>query len=292
MAMLLIAKRLPLRSAAAAAAIESRFFLRPAVPLIPIRKYRSDRSRHDLPFSKYEQQRLPINWGVRIVREKEVYVVERLGKYHRTLDSGIHFLIPFVDRIAGVHSLREMVIPISCQSAITRDYVSILLDGAVSVKIIDPILASYRIKNPINTLIRLAEEIMISELGKITFDKMFEERNALNEKIMRAINEATSNWGLKCLRYEIRDISPPPEVMQAGIESRKRAQVLESEGEAEAILITAKAIAQSLEILSQTINAQGGAEETRQRVLELCVQAMVHAAIKQGRIKPNFKIVH
>ncbi|XP_042410924.1 stomatin-like protein 2, mitochondrial isoform X2 [Zingiber officinale] len=242
MAMLLIAKRLPLRSAAAAAAIESRFFLRPAVPLIPIRKYRSDRSRHDLPFSKYEQQRLPINWGVRIVREKEVYVVERLGKYHRTLDSGIHFLIPFVDRIAGVHSLREMVIPISCQSAITRDYVSILLDGAVSVK--------------------------------------------------RAINEATSNWGLKCLRYEIRDISPPPEVMQAGIESRKRAQVLESEGEAEAILITAKAIAQSLEILSQTINAQGGAEETRQRVLELCVQAMVHAAIKQGRIKPNFKIVH
>ncbi|XP_042410925.1 stomatin-like protein 2, mitochondrial [Zingiber officinale] len=288
MAMLL--KRLPLRSAAAAA-IESRFFLRPAVPLIPIRKYRSDRSPDDLPFSKYEQQRLPINWGVLIVQEKEVYVVERLGKYHRTLDSGIHFLIPFVDRIAGVHSLREMVIPISCPSAITRDYVSILLDGAVSVKIIDPILASYRMKNPINTLIRLAEEITISELQKITFDKMFEERDALNEKIMRAINEVASDWGLKCLHFDISfdigDISPPPEVMQAGIESRKRAQVLESEGEAEAILNTAKAIAQSLEILSQTINAQGGAEETRQRVLEQCVQAMVHTA-KAGTYKTKF----
>eukprot|EP00301_Raphidiophrys_heterophryoidea_P020094 c4878_g1_i1.p1 GENE.c4878_g1_i1~~c4878_g1_i1.p1 ORF type:complete len:250 (-),score=54.83 c4878_g1_i1:58-807(-) len=183
-----------------------------------------------------QSQRLPVNWGVRIVPQQSAWVVERFGKFHKVLEAGLHFLIPFVDRIAYMHSLKEELILVAGQTAITKDNVALHIDGVLYSRIVDPIKASYGIGDtPFFAVEKLAQTSMRSEIGKLTLDKTFEEREVLSANIVNHINSAASDWGIKALRYEIQDITPPPSVrtameLQAEAERRKRANVLESEG--------------------------------------------------------------
>jgi regulator of protease activity HflC (stomatin/prohibitin superfamily) len=215
---------------------------------------------------------LPTNTAVKIVPQQEAWLIERFGKFNRILDSGLHFLIPVVDSIRYVHNLKEQTLDIPNQNAITRDNVAVTIDGILYVRVVDPYKASYGIEDPLYAVLQLAQTTMRSEIGKITLDKTFEEREALNHKIVRSINEASSAWGLECLRYEIRDIAPPYGVkaameLQAEAERRKRATVLESEGDKQSAINKAEGEKQSKILASEAharemINKAGGEAES------------------------------
>lgn len=170
-----------------------------------------------------------------MVPHRQAWVVERFGKFHKQLNSGLNLILPFIDKIAYTHSLKEEAIDVQEQMAYTADNVSIKLDGVLYVKITDPIKASYGVKNPHYAITQLVQTTMRSEIGKLTLDKTFEERESLNAKIVSSINEAATAWGIDCLRYEIKDITIPQEIqkameLQMTAERQKRACILESEG--------------------------------------------------------------
>ncbi|XP_044148545.1 stomatin-like protein 2, mitochondrial [Bufo gargarizans] len=204
---------------------------------------------------------LPMNTAILFVPQQEAWVVERMGRFHRILEPGLNLLIPFLDRIRYVQSLKEIVINVPEQSAVSLDNVSLQIDGVLYLRVMDPYKASYGVEDPEYAVTQLAQTTMRSELGKLTLDKVFRERESLNSNIVCAINQASDYWGIKCLRYEIKDIHVPPKVrdamqMQVEAERRKRAMVLESEGTRESAINVAEGQKQSQILASEAERAE------------------------------------
>ncbi len=210
--------------------------------------------------------------SARVVPQKTVFIVERLGKYHATLEAGFHILIPFIDRVAYKHTLKEMVIDVPPQSCITKDNIAVEVDGILYMQIIDPVKASYGISDYVFASTQLAQTTMRSEIGKIDLDRTFEEREKINSEIVAALDKAAEPWGLKVTRHEIKNIIPPASIKDAmekqmRAEREKRALIAESEGEKQAKINRAEgdkqeAIARSEGEKMKRINeAEGRAQE-------------------------------
>nr|XP_046230260.1 stomatin-like protein 2, mitochondrial [Scatophagus argus] len=204
---------------------------------------------------------LPMNTLILFVPQQEAWVVERMGRFHRILEPGLNFLIPILDRIRYVQSLKEIVIDVPEQSAVSLDNVTLQIDGVLYLRILDPFKASYGVEDPEYAVTQLAQTTMRSELGKLTLDKVFRERESLNSNIVHSINQASDEWGIRCLRYEIKDIHVPPRVkesmqMQVEAERRKRATVLESEGAREAAINVAEGRKQAQILASEGEKAE------------------------------------
>ncbi|WP_084407546.1 SPFH domain-containing protein [Maridesulfovibrio bastinii] len=209
--------------------------------------------------------------SIRIVPQKREYIVERLGKYQTTLGAGFHFTIPFVDKVAYQFSLKEEAVDTNPQDCITSDNVGVRVDGLIFVQVVDSRKAAYGIDNYRYAASQLAQTSLRSCIGKLALDKTFEERVAINTQVVEAIDEAASEWGIKVLRYEIKDIIPPESIKQAmekqvTAERQKRAAIAQSEGDKQAKINRAEASKQDDVLRSQgekekRINeAQGQAE--------------------------------
>ena len=208
--------------------------------------------------------------SVRFVPQNTALVVERFGKYRTTMEAGLNFLVPFIDRVAYNQTLKEQAVDVPSQGAITRDNISLVVDGVLYVKVIDPYKASYGVENYVYAVTQLAQTTMRSEIGKLELDKTFEEREALNTNIVAQINDAATPWGVMVMRYEIKDIDPPRTVLDAmerqmKAEREKRAVVLESEGQRQSSINVAegqrqaRVLAAEAEKAEQILRAEGGA---------------------------------
>lgn len=202
-----------------------------------------------------------VKQSVKFVPQNTAYVIERFGKYNTTMIAGLNLLIPFIDKIAYERSLKEMAVDVPSQSAITRDNISLVVDGVLYLKVIDPYKASYGIVDYVYAVTQLAQTTMRSEIGKIELDKTFEEREVLNINIVASINEAAVPWGVQVLRYEIKDIEPPRTVLDAmerqmKAERDKRASILESEGERQSAINVAEGDKQAKVLSAEGDKAQ------------------------------------
>ncbi len=241
-----------------------------------------------------------------IVPQQNAYVVERLGKFHSTLSAGFHVLLPFVDTVRYRHSLKELAMDIPEQICITRDNVQVGVDGVLYMKIMDPQRASYGAANYTFAIIQLAQTTLRSEIGKIDLDRTFEERSHINLQVVSELDKASDPWGLKVLRYEIKNINPPRDVLDAmekqmraerekravilnsegerdaainmaegekqkvikASEANKQQQINEADGEAAAILAIATATSEGLRKVAAAVEVEGGMEAVQLRVAE------------------------
>ncbi len=177
--------------------------------------------------------------SVRVVPQKQAFIVERLGKYHATLEAGLHLLVPVIDRVAYKQSLKEQALDVPPQMCITRDNISVEVDGILYLMVMDAAKASYGIGNYTFATTQLAQTTMRSEMGKLELDKSFEERTTINGAIVEAVDKASDPWGVKVTRYEIKNITPPQSIRDAmekqmRAEREKRALIAESEGDRQA----------------------------------------------------------
>ncbi|KAI5819631.1 hypothetical protein BZA77DRAFT_258813 [Pyronema omphalodes] len=226
------------------------------------------------PAEIFKRDRLPTSFIIRFVPQQQAWIVERMGKFHRILEPGLAVLIPIIDKVQYVKSLKEVAIEIPSQSAITADNVTLELDGILYIRVFDAYKASYGVEDAEYAISQLAQTTMRSEIGQLSLDHVLKERAALNINITKAINEAAEDWGVKCLRYEIRDIHAPEPVLQAmhrqvSAERSKRAEILDSEGQRQSAINIAEgkkisAILASEAKRAEKINAaQGEAEAIR-----------------------------
>lgn len=209
--------------------------------------------------------------SIKFVPQNRAYLIERFGKYQSTKEAGLNFIIPFIDRVAADRSLKEQAVDVPEQSAITKDNISLHVDGVLYFRVLDPYKATYGVDDYVFAVTQLAQTTMRSELGKMELDKTFEERDMLNTNIVTSINDASGPWGIQVLRYEIKDIVPPNSVMEAmeaqmKAERVKRAQILESEGDRQAAINRAEGqkasvvLAAEADKQEQVLRAEGEAK--------------------------------
>ncbi|MBE9560915.1 MAG: paraslipin [Proteobacteria bacterium] len=209
--------------------------------------------------------------SIKFVPQNRAFVVERFGKFNKTMEAGLNFLLPFIDKVAYDRSLKEQAVDVPSQGAITRDNITLVVDGVLYLKVLDPYKASYGVDNYVYAVMQLAQTTMRSEIGKMELDKTFEERESLNINIVQQINEAAGPWGVQVLRYEIKDIEPPRTVLEAmerqmKAEREKRAAILESEGERQSAINVAEGQKRSIVLAAeadreeQILRAEGEAQ--------------------------------
>lgn len=242
--------------------------------------------------------------GARVVPQRQAFVVERLGKYSRTLDAGFHVLIPFFDRVVAKHTLKEQVVDVPSQVCITKDNIAIEIDGVLFLQVIDPAKASYGVDNYHFAAQQLAQTTLRSEIGKMELDRSFEERESINANIIDALDKASEPWGLKIMRYEISNINPPQSVKDAlekqmRAERERRAQVAMSEGDREARINVAEGHKQEVIKQSEALKLkQINEAEGKAREIELLARAtadglaLIATAINQpgGRDAVNLRV--
>lgn len=257
-----------------------------------------------------------ISKTIKVVPQQHAWVIERLGKYHGTLTPGLSFILPFVDRVAYKHVLKEIPLDIPSQVCITRDNTQLQVDGILYFQVTDAMRASYGSSDYIMAISQLAQTSLRSVIGKLELDKTFEERDIINAQVVQAIDDAALNWGVKVLRYEIKDLTPPSEIlhaMQAQItaerqkraliaasegrrqeqiniatgereafiarsEGEKQAVINKAQGEAQSITAVAEATAGAIERIAGAIRQPGGAEAVQLKVAEKAVEAYSQVA--------------